>query len=294
MRLRRVCAALALVLGGCAGVLSPGSDGVTDAGAGSNPRNASPPDCGVLATCTRSCTRLDSDPFNCGACERTCVIPNATAACRAGECAIARCQEGFLDIDGKIGNGCELMSNCMPGAACRTTCDSTGVTACAAGMATCNPPAETCNARDDDCDGRCDQGSIPGCRIPVHRANGTGHFYTTDLAAAQSPPFALEAANYFYIYAAAQPGTNPAYLCKKPNGKYFLTDSAVCEGLNIPGQLLGAWLPEGRCDSQPLFRLYNDRVGDHFYTTSDAESVNAINQYGYQFERVAGYIFATP
>lgn len=284
-------AVLVVAVPGCAGVVSPGGG---DAGAAPSSRRGDPPDCGVLAACAGACAKLDSDPLNCGACERTCVIPNAVAACRAGECAVARCQEGFLDADGKLGNGCELMSDCVPGAACRTACDSTGVTACAAGVATCAPPRETCDARDDDCDGRCDQGALPGCRIPVHRAVGAGHFYTTDLAAARSPPFTLEAAAYFHIYAAQQPGTGPAYLCKKPNGNYFLTDSAVCEGLNVPGRLLGAWLPEGRCDAQPLFRLYNDAAGDHFYTTSDAEKVNAINQYGYQFERVAGYVFASP
>lgn len=282
-----------VAVSGCAGVVSPGAGG-GDAGAGPAPRSTSPPDCGVLTTCGRSCAKLDADPVNCGACDRTCVIPNAIAACRAGECAIARCVEGFLDLDGKLGNGCELMSDCTPGAECRTTCDSAGVTACAAGMTTCTPPGETCNARDDDCDGRCDQGAIPGCRVPVHRAYGNGHFYTTDLAAAKAPPFTIEAANYFYILAAEHPGAVPVFLCKKPNGRYFLTESAVCEGLNVPGQRLGAWLPEGRCDAQPLFRLYNAGAGDHFYTTSDAEKVNAINQYGYQFERVAGYIFTGP
>src|SRR5439155_6631058 len=171
--------------------------------------------------CGRRCANLDSDPTSCGACDRTCVIPNATAGCKAGDCVIAACAEGFFDVDKKVANGCETQSDCVPGSDCRTDCDTAGTTLCEGGMTRCAPPAETCNGADDNCDGRCDEGSLNGCRLGVHRSyGGGGHFYTTDLAAAKTQPFALEAANYLYIYTLEAQGTRPAFLCKQPHGKF--------------------------------------------------------------------------
>lgn len=42
-----------------------------------------------------------------------------------------------------------------------------------------------------------------------------------------------------------------------------------------------------------LYRLYNPRTGDHFYTTSAIERDNAIAMYGYQDERTECFVFAT-
>lgn len=282
---------------GCASLITVGSspDGGAAPGPSPGPDLGPPPDCGVLSLCERSCTKLDSDPMSCGACDRTCVIPNAVAGCQRGECVIASCDVGYMDLDANVANGCETASTCVLGLACRTVCDSTGGTACVAGMATCPPPAETCNGQDDNCDGRCDEGPLTGCRAGVNRsAGGGGHFYTTDPVAAMAQPFKIEAANYFYIYVTSHPGTAPVFLCKKQNGKYLLTSSPTCEAQNVAGQLLGFWLTNAICAAQPLYRLFSVAAGDHFYTVSDAERQNAINLYGYQFESIVGYVSLTP
>jgi hypothetical protein len=249
----------------------------------------------ALVACGTSCTTLDSDPRNCGVCGRTCVIPNATAACRGGACAIAACADGYIDADGKLANGCELASSCVAGKDCTTACASSGVTACDGGKTQCMPPAERCNGQDDDCNGRCDEGALPGCRIGVHRSlGGGGHFYTTDLTAAMSAPYTIESINYFYLYQSGLAGGQAFYLCKKPSGLYFLTLSSTCEVLNIPGVQLGYIATDSRCDAQPLYRLFNDRSGDHFYTVSDAEQKSAVTMYGYRLESVVGYVWLAP
>lgn len=251
--------------------------------------------CGALTACGQECTELDSDPRNCGSCGRACVIPNATASCTKGECAIARCADGYLDVDGKIGNGCELMSSCVAGKECMTSCASSGQTVCVAGKAQCTPPAEICNHQDDDCNGSCDEGAMAGCRVGVHRSlGGSGHFYTTSLAAATSPPYMLEGANYFYLYQNQVPGTLPVYSCLKPSGLYFMTSSSTCEVLSIPGTLMGYWGTDAGCGGTPLYRLYSDKSGDHFYTTSDAEQMSAVSMYGYHLESIAGYVYTAP
>lgn len=86
----------------------------------------------------------------------------------------------------------------------------------------------------------------------------------------------------------------PFYLCPKPSGMYFRTQSSVCEGLGVAGTLLGYVAAEALCDAQPLYRLYAPGSGDHFYTTSVAERDNAITAYGYQSEGIVAYIFMRP
>lgn len=276
-----------LLLAGCAATPLGGPD--------EQGRDMSSPQCGVLTACGARCVDLSSDPTSCGACDRSCVIPNASAACKAGECAIAACNEGFFDADRKLGNGCEAQSDCAPGAECKTACESIGTAACVDGALQCRPPAERCNGEDDDCNGRCDEGPLAGCRVGVHRAAGAGgHLFTTDLAAAMTAPYSIEAANYFHIYSTQVLGTQAVYLCRKPGGKYFLTPSASCEVLNVAGRLLGYWASAPRCGGQPLYRLYNGAADDHFYTTSDAERAAAVAQSGYQFESIAGYVWPGP
>ncbi len=243
--------------------------------------------------CGSRCADLQADPANCGACGRSCVVTNASAACVAGSCGIGTCDAGFLDCDGDPVNGCEIADNCTAGAPCTTTCGSTGGIACADRCApTCEVPAETCNGADDDCDGSCDEGALAGCRVGVHRAYGDGsHFYSTDLSEASSAPYTLESANFYYLYASATTGTRAFYRCLKTNGRRFYTTSSACEGGGTSEGVLGYIAESESCGARPLFRLYRD--GSHFYTTSAGERDNAVSS-GWLYESIAGYVWSAP
>ena len=43
----------------------------------------------------------------------------------------------------------------------------------------------------------------------------------------------------------------------------------------------------------PLFRLYKESNGEHFYTTDDGERLTAMSD-GYHYEGVAGYVYPSP
>jgi hypothetical protein len=218
--------------------------------------------------------------MNCGACGRTCLIPNATAGCSNGECIIDACPEGFVDVDGELANGCESREGsgggdpeplmCMEGA------------------------AELCNAFDDNCDGQCDEGRDAGCRQGIHRSSGNGHLFTDDLSAAQAAPYHLEAQDYFRTYAAPGVGLVPVHLCLKSNGKYLLSTSNDCEGLGTISRELGYWSSEAACGAVPLYRLYHAPSNNHFYTLSQAEANNATGNLGYVSQGIAGYVWTAP
>ncbi len=76
---------------------------------------------------------LQGDVQNCGACAEVCDLPNGQVTCRAGQCALVGCEEGFFDVDGDPDNGCES-TQCSP-----------------------DPAGETCDGADNDCDGQIDE-----------------------------------------------------------------------------------------------------------------------------------------
>lgn len=108
--------------------------------------------CGI--TCSAGfadCDRADSNGCevilatnvaNCGACGRSCTLPNANTSCSGGTCAVASCTVGFADCDRNPTNGCEV----------DLARDSRNCGGCGLVL------PEACNGRDDNCDGRIDEG----------------------------------------------------------------------------------------------------------------------------------------
>lgn len=253
------------------------------------------PQCGDLDTCGQLCVDLKKDPTNCGQCGRTCILPNAIAACVDGECAIGQCQGGYFDEDKDFKNGCESQNQCQADAPCMTVCGTQGSIQCQDNKAVCQVPAEQCNGRDDNCDNQCDEGAMNGCRRGIHRGRGNGHIYsdnTGDLPV-------VESNNYFYLYQNDPQGNadvvfKPVYLCTKPGGKKFITQSTNCEINRGPDKQLGFWATSAACGAVPLYRLYHSEQNNHFFTTSAPERDNAVNNLGYRFERIAGYVWPKP
>mgnify|MGYP000132332934 CR=1 FL=1 len=241
--------------------------------------------CGVL------CVDFQTDSANCGDCGITCVVPNANSACVAGDCSVGGCQPGWFDCDDNPGNGCEAQSGCDAGAACTTSCGSTGVTSCNGCDVVCELPAETCNAVDDDCNGSCDEGNLGGCRQGVHRSIGpNGHYYTNVLAETSQAGRTLESQDYWWMYAAQHDGLSALYRCDIGGGNTFLTTSNTCEGAGSIAATLGYLSPGSSCGSTPLYRLRSP-AGRHFYTISAAERDNAINNLGYVAEGSPGQVW---
>lgn len=243
--------------------------------------------------CFGVCVDPLTDPFNCGGCGRTCVIPGAEAACTEGRCALTGCTEGLADCDGLIGNGCERAVDCAESAACTTTCGSQGITRCGDGCApTCEAPVESCNALDDDCDGLCDEVLPAGCRVGVHRAFGPlGHDYGPDANNLTARGATIEAYDYWKLYATGVAGTRPLFRCNKGNGSRFLTTATDCEGSGVPEIIVGFLAASPTCSSTPLYRLLNAAAGHHFYTLSAPERDFAVQTLGFTDEGVAGYVW---
>lgn len=273
----------------CAGGgTSAGDAGRFDAGAVDGPL-----DCAGLTYCAPRCVDLSSDVQSCGACDRTCVVPHASAACVGGECAVEACEEGRLDCNGDPNDGCEVSADCSEGASCTTSCGTEGVQRCADACAPlCAPPAELCNLVDDDCDGACEVG-LPGCRRPVHRSNGpNGHFYTIDMAEASCCGMRVESYGFFHLYTSMADGTQPLFRCLAPDGHHFYTTDTGCEAAGGLEGTMGFIAMTERCGATPLYRL-SQANGDHFYTVSAPERDSAVGL-GYRFVGITGYVWSAP
>src|SRR5262249_34661662 len=89
--------------------------------------------------CGPSCVSTDDPATGCAAATcNPCSLPNATATCSGGACAIALCTPGFDDCDSNPATGCEIdvrvdVDHC---GACNRACSGTQVEAkvCAGGL----------------------------------------------------------------------------------------------------------------------------------------------------------------
>ncbi len=270
------------------------SSGTTTTDGSGNPSGTQPVDCDPGVTqCGVLCVDLQTDADNCGDCGISCVVPNAEASCEAGSCAVGPCEPGWLDCDGAEANGCEAEVDCSQGVACETECGSQGTLSCGTCEAVCELPAEVCNLVDDDCNGACDDGPIEGCRQPVHRANGpNGHYYTTVLAETSQEGRSLEAQDYWFMYTEQQPGMQPLHRCSLGDGRFFLTAHNGCEGGGAIDATLGFIAADPGCGATELYRLVSP-AGRHFYTVSSGERDNAVNNLGFTFEAVSGFVWTS-
>ncbi len=103
---------------------------------------------------------------HCGRCGNVCALPNATAACAGGACAVASCATGFADCDGSPINGCEVdtrsdLDHC---GACGRLCAArpSSTPGCALGVCSL-----TCLAGRADCDGD----ATNGCESALGTSN---------------------------------------------------------------------------------------------------------------------------
>jgi hypothetical protein len=67
---------------------------------------------------------LETDAMNCGACGYVCGVPNATAACDAGQCTVATCDAGYGDCNGNPVDGCEAA---VGAGGCESLCSLPGM-----------------------------------------------------------------------------------------------------------------------------------------------------------------------
>ncbi|MFO0560287.1 MAG: hypothetical protein U0269_19885 [Polyangiales bacterium] len=95
--------------------------------------------------CGASCVADDNPATGCaGASCGACSVPNASARCSAGACAVGLCAAGFGDCNASAADGCEtaLGTSSTHCGACGNTC--AGDSACVAGV--CRPLNDRCAA----------------------------------------------------------------------------------------------------------------------------------------------------
>ncbi|MDO9015516.1 MAG: hypothetical protein Q8S73_29765 [Deltaproteobacteria bacterium] len=116
-----------------------------------------------------------ADPANgCGAATcAPCALPNATASCAAGACAVAACGSGFADCDGDAANGCEVdtrLSVAHCGACARACITANATPVCAAGLCA----VASCAPFYADCDGAPGDGCEVDTRNDLNHCGGCG------------------------------------------------------------------------------------------------------------------------
>ncbi|MFT3769537.1 MAG: MopE-related protein [Minicystis sp.] len=260
---------------------------------------------GVKSTFYRD---ADGDGYgNAGISTQACSAPGGYVS-NASDCndGNANVRPGAAEVCDGVDNNCNGSvdeGNPGGGAACSTgqagVC-AAGTVVCSGGALVCSrnqgPSGEVCNGVDDNCDGVADNNA--GCRVGVHRSynpsNGQ-HMYTTNGSEASCCGYYVETANYYYLDTFQAPGTTPWYRCASGIHHFYATDPN-CE-LWGPGARLysmGYIATSQLSGTTPLYRAWSSSSGDHFYTTSYGEYLNAISANGFTGEGVPGYVWTSP
>ncbi len=107
--------------------------------------------------------------LHCGGCGRMCSLPNATAACLAGTCAVGSCNAGFADCNGLAADGCEVDTRNDAGhcGRCEVSCASPGggSARCSAGacVSACPSGQSVCGGACQSVGSACVSGGSGGC-----------------------------------------------------------------------------------------------------------------------------------
>lgn len=303
MDIRKLVAALAACVALGCGESDGGDDGAgTEAGesgseeSGSGESGSPVPECGSLTLCGDECVDLMSDPFNCGACEATCAVVDGAALCTAGLCGVSSCEPGFADCDGSPANGCEQEIACEEGAACDTECASVGSFTCEDVCApACVPPAEACNASDDDCNGECDEGAIADCRQGIHRSFSptAGWLYTPDADAAVADDWDMETQDYYWVYENPTEGLEPWFHCSRNGMLNHYTTDPNCDADAAPDETIGYVATQETCGSIPIYELFHPTTTEFFYTTSESERDDKVDNEGWSFVEIKAYVWSS-
>ncbi len=153
-------------------------------------------------------TNFSGDPNHCGRCGYVCSFDAAIAFCRAGECGVAGCLPGRVNLDGEDFNGCEYR--------CTRSADA----------------VESCDGEDDDCDGSIDEGidlnsNVDHCGVCFNRCQADH-----GLAACQEGTCAVAACDYPFLDADGLPDNGCEYACLPTRGGLEFCDSIDndCDG----------------------------------------------------------------
>lgn len=130
------------------------------------------------------------------------------------------------------------------------------------------------------------------------------HYYTTSVAEVQfagQHGFAADGTIPGRVFLNPVPGTIPLYRCFFPapaldhfytanKAEFNKAESNGCSPLDPADGIIGHLYQKRICGSIPLYRMYNEVVHDHFYTSNKEERDIAINTLGYKGEGVVGYV----
>ena len=156
---------------------------------------------------------VQADPGNCGACGVRCDRANAVTGCVDAECTFEGCAEGFFDINGDQGDGCEV------------------------GCQRSNGGLEACDNVDNDCDGSVDEDidltadpvNCAACGVRCDRANA--------MTACQDGRCALVGCADGFFDRNVDPRDGCEVACQRSNGGVEACDEIDndCDGVSDEG-----------------------------------------------------------